>query len=306
MAKKSRYKALIVFICLSFFSQGQSKFNAFLTPADTFNAPRFNTVLITSAAVGTGTLAALYQLWYADYPRSGFQFVNDNRDWLGMDKFGHALTNYYSAVTGIQVMRWAGVEKKKALWYGVLPGFIFMTTVEIFDGFSDEWGFSSGDFIANTAGAALAVGQEALWDKQRIMLKFSVHESPYRSERPEMLGHSFWESWLKDYNGQTYWISSSPGTFGMDGWPKWLCISAGYSGRGMVTGDPDRQASMMAFAHLERAPQFFASIDIDLTEIPVKNRFLKTLFRGINFIKIPMPTLQFSPNQPIRGHWLYF
>lgn len=306
MVAKTGHSAVIILLCVCSFAHAQSRFDRFLTPTDSFNAPRFNSFVIGASVGGAGTLTALYQLWYADYPHGTFRFVNDNRDWMGMDKFGHVFSAYYSAVSGIRVMKWAGVEKKKALWYGALPSLLFMTAVEVFDGFSEEWGFSPGDFFANLAGTGLAIGQEALWDEQRLLLKFSFHESAYRSQRPEMLGHSLWESWIKDYNGQTYWISASPGSFGVNGWPQWLCVSAGFSARGMITGDPVRQSAITEFAHLERAPQFFTSLDIDLTKIPVKNRLVRTVFQAINLIKIPMPTIQVSPSQPVRGHWLYF
>ena len=307
MVTKTRHTTLIFLLFAQFASHAQASFSErILTPSDTLNKQRLNTLVIGSTLGGTATLAGLYQLWYADYPQTSFQFNNDNHDWLGMDKLGHATTAYYTAVTGIRAMRWAGVKNRKAIWYGALPGWLFLATVEIFDGFSEQWGFSTGDFIANTGGSALAIGQEALWQEQRIMLKFSFHESPYRKLRPEMLGESLWSSWLKDYNGQTYWLSVSPGSFGWDIWPEWLCLSAGYSGRGMITGDADNQASRPEFAYLERAPQFFASLDIDMTKIPVKNKFLRTLFHAINVVKIPFPAVEFSPGRGLRGHGIYF
>ena len=45
--------------------------------------------MISEAAIGTATLIGLNQVWYADYPRSDFHFINDNAEWLQMDKVGH-------------------------------------------------------------------------------------------------------------------------------------------------------------------------------------------------------------------------
>ncbi len=307
MATKTRHSTLIILLLTQLALQAQDSLSErFFTPSDTLNKQRLNTLVIGSGAAGAVTLTGLYQLWYADYPRTSFQLTNDNRDWLGMDKFGHATTAYYTAVTGIRAMRWAGVDNKKAIWYGALPGWLFLTTVEVFDGLSKEWGFSFGDIAANTAGSALAVTQEALWQEQKIMLKFSFHESPYRERRPEMLGESLWSSWLKDYNGQTYWLSVSPGSFGWDVWPEWLCLSAGYSGRGMITGDASNQSTMQQFADLERAPQFYASLDIDLTKLPVKNKILRSVLQAINVIKLPFPAVEFSPNRGFNAHGIYF
>ena len=36
----------------------------------------------------------------------------------------------------------------------------FLTTVETLDGFSEEWGASWGDLIANTSGTFVFIGQE--------------------------------------------------------------------------------------------------------------------------------------------------
>ena len=43
-------------------------------------------------------LVGFNELWYKNYPKSNFHFVNDNSSWLQMDKFGHAATSYYGGV----------------------------------------------------------------------------------------------------------------------------------------------------------------------------------------------------------------
>ena len=42
------------------------------------------------------------------------------------------------------------------------------------DGYSAEWGASSGDIIANALGTGLYISQELLWKEQRITPKFSL------------------------------------------------------------------------------------------------------------------------------------
>jgi hypothetical protein len=69
-------------------------------------------------------------------------------------------------------------------WYGIC-----LTAVEVLDGFSSEWGASSGDIIANASGTALFVSQELLWKEQRITPKFSFHTT-YAQYRPNVLGSS--------------------------------------------------------------------------------------------------------------------
>jgi hypothetical protein len=52
----------------------------------------------------------LNQLWYADYPRSNFRFINDNADWLQMDKIGHFYSTYLGRF-GSEMLQWSGATK---------------------------------------------------------------------------------------------------------------------------------------------------------------------------------------------------
>jgi hypothetical protein len=52
--------------------------------------------------------------------------------------------------------------KKQQLYMVLVLGCFFLTIVEVFDGFSAEWGASTGDLIANATGTALYVSQELL------------------------------------------------------------------------------------------------------------------------------------------------
>ncbi len=63
----------------------------------------------------------------------------DNRlrtfEMLEMDKFGHGLSSYYIGNIGHKLLRWSGVDEKKAVWYGGMLGFVYLLNVEILDGF---------------------------------------------------------------------------------------------------------------------------------------------------------------------------
>ena len=178
---------LFVFLFVSVFSQAQSDSNAFLKPSDTLNKPRRTGVYVgESVALGV-TLVGLNQLWYKDYPKSDFHFINDNNQWLQMDKLGHLYSTYHLGRVGAEMLQWSGASKKEQLIYGSTLGLGFLTVVEVFDGFSQEWGASSGDIIANVSGTALYVSQELLWKEQRITPKFSFHQTKFASQRPETL-----------------------------------------------------------------------------------------------------------------------
>ena len=124
-------------------------------------------LLISEASLYSFSLLALNQLWYADYPRSSFHFINDNNEWLQMDKLGHMSASYYSGVAGIKAYEWAGFDRRKAIWYGGMTGSFFLTIIEVLDGTSMQWGASSGDLIANSTGSLLAIVQALKWNEQR-------------------------------------------------------------------------------------------------------------------------------------------
>ncbi len=296
---------LSIFLFVSVFSQAQSDSNTFLKPSDTLNKPRRTGVYVGESVALGATLIGLNQLWYKDYPKSSFHFINDNNQWLQMDKLGHLYSTYHLGRLGAEMLQWSGASKKEQLIYGSTLGLGFLTVVEVFDGFSQEWGASSGDIIANVSGTALYVSQELLWKEQRITPKFSFHQTKFASQRPETLGTSLNEQILKDYNGQTYWLSFNIQSFTKDSFtPKWLNLAFGYGGEGMLYGKDAEAIQNSVFQNPYR--QFYLSFDIDLTKIETKSHFLKSLFSVFNTLKIPAPTLQYDDFNGVKAHFIYF
>ena len=302
------YKFLTVAFLLLFFGNeslyAQAK-TPFFQRSDTLNNKRKTTVYVSEAVLGTAVLIGLNELWYKDYPRSKFHFLNDNSQWMQMDKFGHAYSSYFIGKMGMDALAWAGESKKKQLTYGATLGFVFLTAVEVLDGFSEEWGFSTGDVMANAFGTGLLIGQELLWDEQRIQFKFSFSPSDYAEMNPDKLGSTSLQQVLKDYNGQTYWLSVNLRSFFKESnVPKWLNVAIGYGANGLPEGSYD--ASKFPPQPIESYRQFFASIDVDLTKIPTNSDFLKTLFNVVNYVKIPAPSLEYRSNGEFKFHALYF
>ncbi len=278
-------------------------------PADTLNKPKLTAFAVVTSAGYTGTIIGLNELWYKDYPRSDFHFFNDNGSWLQMDKMGHALTAYQVGRLGYESMRWTGASERSSIWIGGNIGLVFLTSVELLDGFSEEWGFSYGDMVANVSGTALFTAQQLVWKEQRLALKFSYSASDYAKYRPETLGAGGLESLFKDYNGQTIWLSINPSSFfhRQQKFLPWLSLSLGYSGNGMLGGDfnPIVNSEGIQLPIIEPYRQYFLSFDIDLQRIPTKSHFLKSVFSVVGFIKVPAPTVGFSQNS-VRWHWIYF
>ena len=205
----------------------------------------------------------------------------------------------------MDALAWAGDSKKNQLIYGATLGFVFLTTIEVLDGFSEEWGFSTGDVMANALGTGLLVGQEVLWDEQRIQMKFSFMTTQYAENNPEKLGETTLEQLLKDYNGQTYWLSFNLRSFFKESKiPKWLNVSIGYGANGLPEDSLDFTTSPPE--PIESYRQFFTSVDVDLTKIPTNSDFLKTVFNVFNFVKIPAPTVEYRTNGSWKFHFLYF
>jgi hypothetical protein len=260
--------------------------------------------LITGSSVLTaGSLVYLNQAWYKQYSTGKFHTFNDNSEWLQMDKAGHVWTNYNLGRLMMDAFDWAGYSKKKKLLAGTI-GFGYMTGIEIMDGYSAGWGFSWGDMGANALGAGLAIGQEALWNEQRVFIKYSYHESGLAKYNPALLGNNLSEKLLKDYNAQTYWISCSPFSFCSKDKkvPRWLAISFGYGAQDMLNGHD-------ALSHInngmvdvdyyrERTRNYYLSFDIDLSKIKTRSKVLKTLFTCLNTVKVPFPTIGFNKYGP--------
>jgi len=289
------------------FGFGFSQNNAiYLRPSDSLNKQRRNSVVLSESILASGALIGLNQLWYADFTHSKLHSVNDNEEWLQMDKAGHLFSSYHLGAFGANALKWSGCNKKSQLLYGATIGLAFMSTVELFDGYSSEWGFSWGDMLANTTGTSLYVSHELFWNEQRIVPKFSFHTTQYASIRPNVLGNSLSQQILKDYNGQTYWLSVNVHSFFKDSKiPKWLNVALGYGADGMITGKSETN-DVFLYLETKRTRQFYLTLDADLTKIDTKSHFLKSIFLIFNSIKIPAPTIEINSLGGVKFHHLYF
>ncbi len=302
-----KYSVFILFFFLSFLSIAQDwetpniENNSWDLEVDKkINTKRMEMLLFSEVALYSSAIYTLDKLWYSDYPRSKFHFINDNGEWLQMDKVGHAATSYYLGVVGIKAYRWTGMSNKRAIWYGGFTGSFFLSLIEFLDGKSEQWGASTGDFIANTSGSLFAIIQELRWNEQRALLKFSYYPTKWALENPEQLGQNNIQRILKDYNGQTYWMSINlKSIFDIQSvnFPGFLNIALGYSADNMIAPYPDLEKN--------RVRQYLLSLDIDLTRLHSKNKFLNSILHTFGFIKFPMPALEFT-NGKLITHPIYY
>lgn len=270
---------------------------------DTTSTKKNNQRLIyLSAGTGvvyTGSMFALHQLWYKDFERQPFTFFNDNHEWKQMDKLGHVYSAFQISSIGSRSLQWAGVESAKSDLIGSVVAFGLLLPIEIFDGYSAAYGASLGDLAANALGAGLYYSQSKLWNEIRLHPKVSFQRSAYASLRPEVLGNNYITEFIKDYNGQTQWLSVDVDKF--TPFPKWLNIAIGYSANGMVYAR-DTQNNQMGYTAYR---QYFLAIDPDLQAIKSNSKFVRTLLYFVNMIKIPAPAIEFSQGKQ-KLHLFYY
>lgn len=274
---------------------------------DSLDKKRLYSVIGTETGSYVAGLSFLSFIWYKDSKRVPFHYYDDSRGYLQMDKGGHAYSAYRESYGAYYALRWAGMDKKRALLYGGPIGLIFQTPIEIFDGIYEHWGFSWPDMAANAFGTAMFMSQEALFDEQVVLMKFSYSPSGY-PQYYHGLGETQLESFFMDYNAHTYWLSGNLKRMtGINKMPAWLNLAFGYSGNGMIKefenpttyrGEP--------FPHLERYRQYVFSLDVDMSKVPVKNKHLRKLFRAMNLVKIPFPAIELNRVDGVKFHALYF
>lgn len=263
-----------------------------------------------------GSMVALYAAWYKDYPQSKFHFFNDNHEWLQVDKVGHMYAAYIESKGSMEMWRWAGLPRKQRIWIGGLSGAAYQTVIETLDGFSSEWGWSWGDFTANCLGSGLLISQELLWNEQRIDLKFSFHRKnygePMLNERADSIyGSNFLSRMLKDYNGQTYWLSANlKSFFPKSNIPKWLNVAIGYGAEGMFGAEENvgkNKYGTVIFDRrdIQRYRQWYLAPDINLTKIKTKSKFVKSALFVLNSFKFPLPSIGFS-KKGVEWNWVHF
>lgn len=270
---------------------------------------RLRTVVITESAISTIGLTGLNYLWYKKFPHSRFHFFDDSNEWLNMDKAGHATTAYNISSVQYDLMRWSGVKKNKAIWVGGLTAMGFQSIIEIFDGFSQKWGFSATDMLANVLGTTLFMSQQFAFNGQRVQLKFSFHHTVFPDYNPGELGRNKWQRWLKDYNGQTYWLSVNPASFMKTNtsFPKWLNASFGYGAEGMIGGSKNPDAvNGVPVPSFKRYRQFYFSLDADAKRFNNDNTSPKLLLTAPGIFKWPFPAIEYSQDTTVKFHWFYF
>lgn len=276
---------------------------------DTFNTKRLAWVTGAHIVGFTGALIILDQAWYSDHPRSSFHFFDDSKDWKQMDKMGHIASTYHLSRFSHKSFRWSGLSNGQSALWGSISGTLFLTTIEILDGFSAEWGASWSDMAANLLGSGTFYVQQRTWQEQKILWKYSYSSSGMAQYRPDLLGASTGERLLKDYNGMTFWLSFNlPSLTNSDyNVPPWLNLALGYGAHGLLgsTHNPAFQNGE-PLPHYHRYRSWYLAPDIDFSRIPTQSGFLQQVFSVMNIVKLPAPAIEYNSYNGWQWHWVFF
>lgn len=287
----------------------------------TFKPHRFWPVAGGLVAADVVTMYALNRLWYAEEGQADFAFYSDRiarrfpdletdgwlDDWhtyVQQDKLGHTFVTWHLTRVVGEYGRWAGLSDRRAGLFGGTVATLFQSQIEIFDGFSKEYGFSRTDVLANAVGGLVGGLQVAFPERlDWFTAKYSYHRSPFYDEDISSNAvFSYVGNVLKDYDGISYWLVIRPNELVPahleSRWPDWLAFSVGHSGDGLAHPISGQRG-------YEHRRQLFLSIDIDLTPyIDRLPRPLQPVASFFSFIRLPAPAIEFSDGT--HWHWLYY
>jgi len=286
--------SILILVLACQFSSGQN----FFENDSVYNKKRTLGVSIFNGAAWAGSISALQFVWYDDFAKTDFHTFNDSYEWQQMDKMGHFVASWNFARDGGDLYEWSGINHKTASLIGVGYSIGYMTTFELLDGYSADWGFSWSDVAFNSFGSVTYFAQEFFWNEQYVKFKFSAHNSGLADYRPEVLGNDFASRTFKDYNGQTYWMSFNPiHWFAPNSkFPEWINLSLGYGIENQLYGDGSVYILQNGNSQTIFNPyrQYYLSFDVDFEKIPTNKKWLKFILRSINIFKIPFPALEIS------------
>ncbi len=314
---------LLFMSSLNVYSQESLRFRH---KAEEFNQKRFWGVTGGILGIYGVSLTVLSQYWYKDFPRSSFHFFNDGREWQGIDKAGHVFASYFISRWSVGIYRWTGMNDRAAIFTGGLMGTFLLSSIEILDGFSEKWGFSGWDMLANFGGSALVIGQELAWQDQRITLKISALPKNYpadlRYRTDYLYGTTPLELLLKDYNAVSFWASANVYSFMKKDrrFPEWMNVAFGFGASGLYGGFENRwcrepQATSYCDctddnkvdrSDIPRYNQYYLSLDVDFTRVKTDKAGVKILLHLLNLVKVPSPTLEFNRMNGVIFHPLFW
>jgi len=232
--------------------------------------------------------------WWSD-KQIAFHF-DDGMDLtyaLNVDKVGHFMGGIQSADLFYSSMKWAGMQEKRALWYGAIFGSGLQLAIEMKDAHAPYWGFSKWDLAIGSAGSFWRVAQYYNDDLQAINFKFSYykHSDIYWELDRQRGKETNKYSWYDDYPNQTYWMAVNVNHFCETCyWPDWLNVAIGFGlDDTQYLNDNDRK--------IGGKNEWYIALDYDIPKMFKRwnSPIGRTVKHWLNYIHFPAPTIRFSP-----------
>ncbi len=246
-----------------------------------------------AAALG-GSYWYIQKSWWSDKQVS-FHF-DDGMDLtyaLNVDKVGHFMGGLQSADLFYSSMKWAGMQEKKALWYGAIFGSGLQLAIEMKDAYAPYWGFSKLDLAIGSAGSFWHVAQHYNDNLKAINFKFSYYKhSEIYWELERQRGKEINKyAWQDDYPNQTYWMALNVNHFcEICYWPDWLNIAIGF-------GLDDTQYLNDNNRKTGGKNEWYIALDYDIPKMFKRwnSPTGKIVKHWLNYIHFPAPTIRISP-----------
>lgn len=204
-------------------------------------------------------------------------FRETNRGSGGMDKIGHAFASYAMCDAFHHAIQSRATDTQNAELTAGLLGMSLATYIELFDGFSEEHGFSYEDLIMNGLGAGFSVLRNSVPGMAEIVdFRMQYLPSPYDSFNP-----------LGDYPGQKYLLAVKLSGFEMfrESPLRFVELHGGYGARGF-TLDERRDG-------VKQERNFYLGVGLNLQELlfPNPSPAEPSLVRGtratLRYLQIP-------------------
>ncbi|MBS1507901.1 MAG: DUF2279 domain-containing protein [Bacteroidetes bacterium] len=262
-------------------------------------------------AVAYGLLLVwLSSVWYSSY--TTFHFFDDVFEWAYLDKCGHFFASFQLGLLFYKISDTKGLPNSSfsKRWI-CFSGFFLLLPIEILDGFSLNYGASPADLLANGMGSIFCFLYVSNKTVSCISPKFSFHVTPFSLLRPELLGSNFLQEVVKDYNGQTYWLSFDLNAMtGKSILPSWLLLTIGYGAEGLLGGHDNvwqnAEGGVADYSVVARTKRVFISVDINAAVLRKKSRLFSYLFAPFVLIKFPAPAIELNFDRGIIFHPVYF
>ncbi|MGE3800870.1 MAG: DUF2279 domain-containing protein [Candidatus Kapaibacterium sp.] len=252
--------------------------------ADTSNINPARLAIVAGLSAGGFVVGhiILNNLWWKG-EQSPFHFTWRD-DWvyaLGADKLGHFYTPYVGTDIYRQAFEWGGMSQRGSLHWGAALASGYTTYIEVRDGFSEEWGFSLWDFIANNLGVGWRVAEYYEPWLQNIRWKVSFDPSDaYKS--------GAYSAIIDDYESTYHWGSLNVNEMlpqeWQRWWPDWINIAVGHSVKGVRAYDGSGNHEL------------YLSLDWNTEGLPGDGSFWNWLKRIANYYHLPAPAVRIAPN----------